>query len=81
MKRNLTQEEVSKDLAYDPDTGIFTWLRPDYGRPKSKVAGCKMKNGYIVITYKGTKYQAHRLAFLLNNGYFLWEHLGIFFFL
>lgn len=65
----LTHERLREILEYNPETGIFRWKKPKYGRRKNKIAGCKNHNGYIMITHKGKKYQAHRLAFLYMGGY------------
>lgn len=58
----MNQYELSKQLHYDCDTGIFTRLKD------GKEAGYKHKLGYRVIGVFGKKYKAHRLAFIFVNG-------------
>jgi DNA-binding CsgD family transcriptional regulator len=45
---------------YDPVSGVFY----TNGRPVSKAG----KNGYLSVTWKGKRYYAHRLAWLLTHG-------------
>ena len=58
----LTHERLRELLAYDPDTGVFTWLQSKGTRVAGKPAGyvCGDKGIYITIDKKG--YRAHRLA-------------------
>ncbi|OAN76734.1 hypothetical protein A8B82_15175 [Sulfitobacter sp. EhC04] len=55
---------LKKALAYNPDTGIFTWKVRVNGRvPAGQIAGSLDKDGYLVIQFKGLRYKLHRLAF------------------
>lgn len=55
-------------LAYEPATGVFTWRVPSASRLKvGDVAGCRM-NGYLRIKHLGTRYLAHRLAWVYMTG-------------
>lgn len=56
-------------LTYQPETGKFYW----YKKPNESIllgieAGCKRKDGYIKIKFKGKVYMAHRLAWYLFHG-------------
>jgi len=64
----LTYEEVSKELEYDPQTGIVTWQRNGRVNPKyaGKEAGNRNKGGYIDIRCKNHRMYAHRVAWLLT---------------
>jgi len=64
----ITQSELKSELNYNPKTGKFYWIKPGKGRRKNGVAG-GLNNGYICISWKGKKYQAHRLAWLYIHGY------------
>lgn len=78
----ISAEEARQLLDYDPDTGIFTWLRRDVsefasvGAARSwnrkyagKVAGTpSLRTGYWRITIKNRPVLAHRLAMTLALG-------------
>jgi len=62
--------ELKEDLEYNPDTGLFRWLR--YVSPTCSLSwfSGKPSNGYYTIGYKGKTHKAHRLAWLLVTGDF-----------
>ena len=62
-------EELKEFLDYNPDTGIFTWIK----KPSKKIkvgqqAGKMHSKGYIQITFRGFLYLAHRLAYYMYHG-------------
>ena len=66
----LRYVEQFDKLAYNPETGIFTWAVPP-SRSAIKagdVAGSKHSDGYLSIKYGGKKYFSHRLAWILTYG-------------
>ena len=63
----LTQKKLKEMLHYEPNTGIFTWLKPKQGRRKNGVIGHKC-NGYVYITISRKIYLAHRLAWFYVYG-------------
>jgi hypothetical protein len=83
MKREeeLTAEIARKLIAYDPDTGVLTWLpreREWFKTDRSwkgwnvqfsgKQAGYAGTKGYIYVCILEKPYRAHRVAWLLMTG-------------
>jgi hypothetical protein len=67
----ISQEELKEVLEYNPDTGLFTWIKSNGNHLKvGDVAGSRRNDGYIVIIIKGKSYKAHRLAYLYMIGNF-----------
>jgi hypothetical protein len=64
----LTQERLREVLHYDPDTGVFTWLRDTSRVRAGRQAGSLDAKGYRRIQFEGKGYKAHRLAFLYMLG-------------
>lgn len=65
----LTAERLHQLLAYDPETGVFTWLVAKNRRIKiGAVAGHLRDGAYRQIKIDGRRYEAHRLAFLYMTG-------------
>ena len=64
----ITQEELKKQLKYDPNTGIFIRLTSNSNRIKVGDIAGGMNIGYLIICVNGKKYQAHRLAWLYVYG-------------
>ena len=62
-------EDMVQVVAYDPDTGVLSWLI-DAAHNVKKGSEVKTKNtgGYLVFRYQGTLYLAHRVCWLLHTG-------------
>ena len=64
----LTAERLREVLSYDPETGVFVWLKRTSRMSRitvGEIAGCEHKSsGYIVIWVDGRAYQAQVLAWL-----------------
>jgi hypothetical protein len=58
---HLTRERVLELLAYDKETGEFTW------KPR-KAGHTHGVSGYVEITIDGIQVKAHRLAWLVTHG-------------
>jgi len=64
----ITQEELKKLLSYNPDTGVFTWIKSTSKRIKvGAVAGSDCDGSTLIVINK-KKYQANRLAWLYMTG-------------
>lgn len=65
----ISQEELKRMLAYDPVTGLFSWLINRKGSALvGAVAGNQTKVGYVHIKVNNRRYAAHRLAWLYMTG-------------
>lgn len=67
----ITQTKLKSELSYDPDTGVFRWVRSKSGR-RTQIAGCVIRerndNAYVRICIDYKQYPAHRLAWLYMTG-------------
>ena len=64
----IDQNQLKELLSYDPDTGVFIWLKSYNNVVTGKQAKTKGRNGYIDIRIKGVRHYAHRLAWLYMTG-------------
>lgn len=65
----LTQQRLKSLLSYDPDTGVFRWIKSTSNRaPIGAEAGCPNSAGYLRIKIDGKYYYCHRLAVLYMTG-------------
>ena len=62
-------KELKEFFDYNPDTGIFTWMKSNNNAIKvGQKAGTKTSRGYIQIRFKDHAYFAHRLAYYMYHG-------------
>lgn len=71
----LTVERLKEVLNYNPDTGIFIWIKCISNAIIGSVAGHYDKDGYLRIQIDGKIYRAHRLAWLYVYG--IWPKTGL----
>lgn len=62
------EAEILERLSYNPDTGVFTWVKHKYKKKPLSVAGNLDKSGYVRIHICGKKIAAHRLAWFFVHG-------------
>lgn len=62
------RDHLIEELDYDPATGVFTWRHKKRGIRAGSVAGSVNEKGYVLITFSGRRYRAHRLAWLHHFG-------------
>ena len=67
---------IGKDLDYNPDVGIFTWMSSNRRCKEGETAGSLNKaNGYIYVKFNNKRYLAHRLAWFISTGKWPKKHL------
>jgi hypothetical protein len=66
---DLSTERLREILAYDSETGVFTWRTKICHRTVvGRRAGYNISNGYREIGIFGVSYKEHRLAWLWMTG-------------
>jgi len=64
----VSVERLHELLSYDPETGVFVWLRRMNAMVPAGQAGSVNAVGYRYITIKRKHYLAHRLAWVMSHG-------------
>jgi hypothetical protein len=64
----ITQEELKARIHYNPETGVFTYIKNRKKEFVGKVAGFTDLKGYRIITLRGHRYVASILAWLYVYG-------------
>ncbi len=67
---NIIYEKMSKYLAYDPETGVITWIKAKGSRAKvgQRAGNLNVALGYRFIMFNKCNYTEHRIAWLLATG-------------
>lgn len=62
-------EELRQALQYEPETGILRWkISPRNDVNPGDIAGSLDTEGYVILSFKGHPYKAHRLAWMYVHG-------------
>lgn len=64
----LTIERLKSRLTYDPNTGVFVWLKSCQGTLAGAVAGTTDDDGRINIVLDYVRHKAYRLAWFYVTG-------------
>lgn len=67
-KKRTTAARLRELMHYDPDTGVFTWLKGRARTARGSIAGYVCGNGYVSIKIDREANLAHRLAWLYMTG-------------
>jgi hypothetical protein len=62
-KNNIDLSEIRSFLSYNPETGVFSWVKSSGNRRSAgSLAGSLTKAGYYEICYNNQRFLSHRLA-------------------
>jgi hypothetical protein len=68
----LTQELLKEYVEYNPETGVFIFIKKTHTRDNTRKLGEELGytdgRGYIHFSLLGRKYKAHRMAWLYTYG-------------
>jgi hypothetical protein len=69
MAAKIIPHQLAESLNYNPNTGDFVWKVSTSKRTKAgSPAGSVYPVGRLYISYKGSAYQAHRVAWFMHYG-------------
>lgn len=60
---------LKEKIAYDPETGLFTWKVDHCRRKAGEVAGSIKPDGYAYLKLHGQTYGAHWVAWSWSRGH------------
>lgn len=63
-----TISRINELLAYNPESGLFTRIKPSGPCKAGSIAGCVNGSGYRQVNIDGRVYLEHRLAYYVTTG-------------
>jgi hypothetical protein len=66
--KKISHERLKALLHYDPETGIWTWIKSFYKIKAGTKAGTVRKDRYVIIAVDRKPYLSHRLAWFYMTG-------------
>jgi hypothetical protein len=67
--RNVPVDRLRELFAYDPASGVMTWIKKTGHRAQvGAVAGSLNAGGYAVVRFDGVQSYVHRIAWALQTG-------------
>jgi hypothetical protein len=80
LNENLIDLNLLKqELKYDPETGLFFWIKRKQSRKKGWFIGSLQTDGYAQIFFEGKYFMAHRIAWMFCKGdfpFYLIDHIN-----
>lgn len=67
-QERLSLSRAREVLAYNPETGLLTWMITQGKAIAGQQAGTETKGGYLSISIDGLRFPAHRLAWFIHHG-------------
>lgn len=64
----LSQERLKEVLSYNPETGVFTWIKKLSRKTKLGSVAGSLDGSYLAIRIDKKKYKVNRLAWLYMTG-------------
>lgn len=68
IMENLSIGYLRKIFFCDVELGVLFWKKDSSRRSAGAMAGCKSKEGYIVVRHNGKQYRVHRVIWALHYG-------------
>jgi hypothetical protein len=69
IEPHVIPSDIGDHIHYDPETGDLRWKRAQNSRSVvGNPCGSINLRGYVALKFRGTRYQAHRVAYFIMTG-------------